>query len=515
MIEKFVKFTKLDVDPERAGKLAQAFRAYTEGMTGTKLSIPAELGTPSSRSDNASDAASRKEKDELRQSSTTLVKTGETQLSIMNQMNESLKILKLNSNEYIKPKIIDMSAELTRYVDMYTLSLDKTGKGGDELSELVASRVREIVERKTKPTEPESLGKQESTEMPEVSSDLKKYLQATALIESGGNAKAKAGTSSAGGMFQFIDSTWKQTTKQMGKNYTLQDKYDPAKATEVMEFFTKQQKAQLEKSTGQKANNTDLYMAHFLGAGGAGKFINAMKKDSSISAASLDPNAARANKNIYYTKDGRERSLAEVYKLMGQKMAKAESAVETGKWGKKDIPDIVKNIGGDSATKVATASPKPASDTKVATATSGTSQGFVPDREEWKKRTAAQLKKNPLLNRQEARDNALMEMRREAALSSNSEQVASLEKKVAREKERSPVVSAPKMADTTEQTPKTDQTKVAAVDTAKVPTVEQPSGSDKMLSDLYAMMNDKFDRVISILEDGNSTRENILKTSVI
>jgi hypothetical protein len=176
-----------------------------------------------------------------------------------------------------------------------------------------------------------------------VPADIAKYLKSTALIESGGNANARAGTSSAGGMFQFIDKTWETTVKQMGKNYSAQDKFDPAKATEVMAFFTSKQKSQLEQGTGKEATNVDLYMAHFLGAGGATKFINAMAKNPAMSAAAMDPAAASANKNIYYDQ-GRERSLQEVYNLMGQKMAKAETAVETGKWGGKDIPATVAAI---------------------------------------------------------------------------------------------------------------------------------------------------------------------------
>ena len=171
--------------------------------------------------------------------------------------------------------------------------------------------------------------------------DMQKYLQATALIESGGNTNAKASTSSAGGMYQFLDSTWKQMSKEMGKDYTLQDKFDPKKSAEVMQYFTQKQQAQLEKGTGKKATNTDLYMSHFLGAGGATKFINAMGKDPNQSAAALDPAAAKANKSIYFDQQGKSRSLKEVYDLMGQKMAKAESAVEAGKWGGKDLPSSV------------------------------------------------------------------------------------------------------------------------------------------------------------------------------
>ena len=193
--------------------------------------------------------------------------------------------------------------------------------------------------------------------------NMQKYLQATALIESGGNANAKAGTSSAGGMFQFLDSTWKQMVKEMGKDYTLQDKFDPKKSAEVMAYFTQKQQKQLEGGIGRGATNTDLYMSHFLGAGGATKFINAMGRDPNQSAAALDPAAAKANKSIYYTQEGKERSLKEVYNLMGQKMAKAEQAVDTGKWGGKEIPKTVAEIVTKGGTQVAqapqTATPAP------------------------------------------------------------------------------------------------------------------------------------------------------------
>lgn len=177
--------------------------------------------------------------------------------------------------------------------------------------------------------------------MPQVPADMQSYLAATALIESGGNPLAKAKTSSAGGMFQFIDSTWAQMTKEMGKNYTMQDKFDPAKAAEVMAYFTQKQKAQLEKGTGRQASNTDLYMAHFLGAGGATKFLNAMQTNPNQTAAALDPAAARANQSIYYDQSGRARSLQEVYNLMAQKMSKAEQAVAGNKWGGKELPAAV------------------------------------------------------------------------------------------------------------------------------------------------------------------------------
>jgi hypothetical protein len=161
--------------------------------------------------------------------------------------------------------------------------------------------------------------------------EMSSYMKAIAQIESGGNANAKSGTSSAAGLFQFTEGTWKDMTKEMGKNYTSQDRFDPAKSAEVMEYFTKKNKGQLEKGIGRQASSTDMYMSHFLGAGGATKFLNGMSTNQDASAAQMmGQQAASANKNIFYDKNGRERSLKEVYELMGQKVAKAEGQVGGG-----------------------------------------------------------------------------------------------------------------------------------------------------------------------------------------
>lgn len=203
--------------------------------------------------------------------------------------------------------------------------------------------------------------------------NMSSYLKTVAMLESGGNANAKAGTSSASGMFQFTAGTWQQMTKEMGKNYSLEDRFDPKKSAEVMEYFTSKQKGQLEKSIGREASSTDLYMAHFLGAGGAGKFINAMNQNPNAIAADLDPQAAAANKSIFYDKQGKARTVAEVYQLMGNKVANAESKVASG-----NVPTSVAALGGGSVTPAgstavaaATAKPETKPATQVASAGAG------------------------------------------------------------------------------------------------------------------------------------------------
>ena len=214
---------------------------------------------------------------------------------------------------------------------------------------------------------PEAPGKAANSSGPQegVKTDaaMAKYLQTIALIESGGDKNAKAGTSSASGMFQFTEGTWKQMTKEMGKDYSKDDRFDPKKAAEVAEYFSKKQKAQVEKSTGREAGMTDMYMAHFLGAGGASKFLKAKDQNANQSAAALDPAAAKANKNIYYDKEGKERSVQEVYDLMDKKVKAQSAKVEQGK-----VNADVAAIGGGSykpgakVDAVAEGKPKPQDD---------------------------------------------------------------------------------------------------------------------------------------------------------
>lgn len=180
------------------------------------------------------------------------------------------------------------------------------------------------------------------------SSGMSSYLQKVAQVESGGNASAKAATSSASGLFQFTEGTWKQMTKEMGKNYSLDDRFDPKKSAEVAAFFTERQKTQLEKGTGRSASDADLYMAHFLGAGGATKFLNAMAKNPNGPATEgADPKQIEANKPIFYTEGGkgRMRTLQEVYDMMARKIDRAGETIAAGKGGA-DIGKIHAAAGG-------------------------------------------------------------------------------------------------------------------------------------------------------------------------
>ena len=165
------------------------------------------------------------------------------------------------------------------------------------------------------------------------------YLLATAKVESNLDAGAKATTSSAQGLFQFIEQTWLTTMKEAGPGLGYgayadaivktrggrMEVPDPAMRREILSLrsdpeinaamagaFTNNNAAILASRLRRKPTEGELYIAHFLGAGGAGKLINAAST-SNPRAAALFPGAASANRSIFYDKKGRARLASEVY----------------------------------------------------------------------------------------------------------------------------------------------------------------------------------------------------------
>jgi len=169
------------------------------------------------------------------------------------------------------------------------------------------------------------------------------YLLATAQVESGLDPNAAVASSSAKGLFQFIDQTWLTTLKEAGpalgygryadaiakspsgryevpdpemrrKIFSLRD--DPAANAAMAGAFTQQNAALLTDRIGRPPTEGELYVAHFLGASGAARLINRAGSNPNETAAAVFPNAARANKSIFYDHQGQARSVAGVYRLL-------------------------------------------------------------------------------------------------------------------------------------------------------------------------------------------------------
>ncbi len=142
------------------------------------------------------------------------------------------------------------------------------------------------------------------------------YLTATAARESAFDAEAKASTSSASGLFQFIDSTWLETLERHGESLGIADaasmgreealalRFDPRLSALLAGALTADNAEVLERRLGRPPGDGELYAAHVLGAGGAADLIRAAQRDPNQSAADLFPAAARANQGLFYARDG-------------------------------------------------------------------------------------------------------------------------------------------------------------------------------------------------------------------
>jgi len=165
------------------------------------------------------------------------------------------------------------------------------------------------------------------------------FLMKTANRESSFNPKAHAPTSSAAGLFQFTEQTWLSTLKQHGSKYgyaryadlvskgsdgryhvdgaearqaVMDLRLDPHAASLMAGELTSDHASYLKGRTGRNPTSGELYAAHFLGPQGSARLIEAVQSRPGASAASLFPDAAQANRSIFY-RDGRAATVGEVY----------------------------------------------------------------------------------------------------------------------------------------------------------------------------------------------------------
>jgi hypothetical protein len=179
------------------------------------------------------------------------------------------------------------------------------------------------------------------------------YLLATARRESALDPAAKAGTSSATGLFQFIEQTWLGVMKNAGPRlglqaqadaiarqpdgtYTVQDadqrqaildlRRDPKVSATLAGALTQQNAEALTGALGREPTAGDLYAAHVLGARGAAALISTARAFPARAAALDLPEAAAANRALFYDRTGRPRSAAELYASLS---AAAQGAAAT------------------------------------------------------------------------------------------------------------------------------------------------------------------------------------------
>ncbi len=165
------------------------------------------------------------------------------------------------------------------------------------------------------------------------------FLVRTAERESGFNAGARARTSSAAGLFQFVEQTWMGTLKRHGaahgygqyaaaiqvgsdgrlriddpawRRAVMDLRLDPNAASVMAGALATDHAAYLRGRVGREPTSGELYVAHFLGPQGSAKLIEAMENTPYASAALMFPEAAAANRSIFF-RDGRPVTAGQLY----------------------------------------------------------------------------------------------------------------------------------------------------------------------------------------------------------
>ena len=157
------------------------------------------------------------------------------------------------------------------------------------------------------------------------------YLMATAARESAFDAGARARTSSASGLFQFIEQTWLAMMSRHGGDHGYGDmagrirqdengryrvddaearrkildlRFDARAASVMAGELAAENAAVLRAATGREPSGGELYAAHFLGARNAARLLETAASAPQTPADALFPAAAAANRPVFY-EDGR------------------------------------------------------------------------------------------------------------------------------------------------------------------------------------------------------------------
>lgn len=180
------------------------------------------------------------------------------------------------------------------------------------------------------------------------------YLLAQARIESGLNPRAQAPTSSASGLYQFIDQTWLATLDRHGEALGYGDvaraietrggrarvidpamrqaimdlRFDPQASSLMAGALATDNRIALQGVLGRDPDAAELYLAHFLGAGDASRFLSVLTTAPDSSAAALLPRAAASNRAIFHDPSGAARSVGEVMALIRERVDSAMAGAQ-------------------------------------------------------------------------------------------------------------------------------------------------------------------------------------------
>lgn len=183
------------------------------------------------------------------------------------------------------------------------------------------------------------------------------YLMALADKESSFRVNAKASTSTAVGLFQFLNATWLELVRDYGARHnleaeaaaittsggklTIEDKDVYARVMQLRENpyvaavmageMLKRDATRIGQRLGRDLDRSEYYFAHFLGAGSASRLLQANAVKPRSNASGLFPQAARANRSLFTSGNGRKKrsvTVGEFHQrienMMGQRMERYE-----------------------------------------------------------------------------------------------------------------------------------------------------------------------------------------------
>ena len=171
------------------------------------------------------------------------------------------------------------------------------------------------------------------------------YLMALADKESSFEPENKAATSSAEGLFQFIDTTWIEMMRSFGSKHGLDDEVaaiqgqpgaltiaddgtrarildlrrDPYLAALMAAEMLKRDRIRIERRLGRSLTRSEPYLAHFFGPDSAFRFMALVTAKPEHSAPQEFPAAAKANRSLFFARSGRKTrhlTVAEVYEKL-------------------------------------------------------------------------------------------------------------------------------------------------------------------------------------------------------
>lgn len=177
------------------------------------------------------------------------------------------------------------------------------------------------------------------------------YMMTLADVESSLLPAAKAPTSSAAGLFQFIDRTWLEVLYMHGaahgftaaaaaikmvddepvlvdesqRPWILGLKRDPYLAGLMAGELIRDIGRELQANGERELTEAELYLAHFFGASAAIRFLAALDESPDASATRLFPKAAKANAGLFSEKAGKKRrsvTVSELYDRIDSKIVR-------------------------------------------------------------------------------------------------------------------------------------------------------------------------------------------------